>query len=89
MRSDLAARFEVCGFPVFGVDGSRLELPRTESNEQRFSPDSARRKGKPKTKQRRRARSKEARARRAHQKKSDSPQMWLTTIGLLPKNWST
>ena len=29
MQTDLADRFKVCGFAVFGVDGSRLELPRT------------------------------------------------------------
>jgi hypothetical protein len=93
MQADLAKRFTVQGFQVFGVDGSRLELPRTESNEQRFSPDSARRKRKPKPKQRRRARSKKARAQRAHQKKIDSPQMWLTTlfhVGTgLPWDWRT
>jgi hypothetical protein len=91
MQADLAERFTVQGFQVFGVDGSRLELPRTESNERRFSPASARRKRKPK--QRRRARSKKARARRAHQKKIDSPQMWLTTmfhVGTgLPWDWRT
>ena len=42
MQTDLADRFKVCGYEVFGVDGSRLELPRTESNEERFSPASAR-----------------------------------------------
>src|SRR3954470_15530165 len=84
MRSDLAARFEVCGFQVFGVDGSRLELPRTESNEGRFSPAKARRPSRPKAgprrKPRRRARSRASRDRRARQKKSNSPQMWLTTM---------
>lgn len=30
------------GFEVFAVDGSRLELPRTQSNESRFSAQSAR-----------------------------------------------
>jgi hypothetical protein len=43
MQSVLSERFEVCGFSVFGVDGSRLELPRTESNEERFSPAKTRR----------------------------------------------
>src|SRR3954447_15694192 len=82
MRSDLAARFEVCGFQVFGVDGSRLELPRTESNEGRFSAAKTRRpsRSKAKTKSRRRARSRASRARRARLKKANSPQMWLTTM---------
>src|SRR5438105_3097778 len=95
MQTDLAERFTRHGFAVFGVDGSRLELPRTESNEQRFSPAKARRKRKQKStsKQRRRARSQAARAERARQQKSNSPQMWLTTmfhVGTgLPWDWRT
>jgi hypothetical protein len=93
MQTDLAERFTVHGFQVFGVDGSRLELPRTVSNEQRFSPPSARSKKKPKSKKQRRARSKAARAERSRQKKCNSPQMWLTTmfhVGTgLPWDWRT
>lgn len=93
MRSDLAARFEVGGFQVFGVDGSRLELPRTESNEGRFSPAKTRRPARSRTKarSRRRARCRADRDRRARQKKANSPQMWLTTmfhVGTgLPWDW--
>jgi Transposase DDE domain len=99
MQSDLATRFEVGGFQVFGVDGSRLELPRTESNEERFSPAKARRrsrsrsrsKAKSRCKPRRRARSQASRDRRARAKKVNSPQMWLTTmfhVGTgLPWDW--
>jgi Transposase DDE domain len=93
IQTDLAKRFKVHGFPVFGVDGSRLELPRTASNEQRFSPAKARRRSKPKPRHKphRRARSRAARARRARQKKTNSPQMWLTTmfhVGTgLPWDW--
>jgi hypothetical protein len=91
MQSDLAGRFRVCGFQVFGVDGSRLELPRTESHEARFSPASARREARPHRKPRRRARSRAARARRAREKKTQGPQMWLTTmyhVGTgLPWDW--
>src|SRR5205085_107742 len=91
MRTDLADRFQVGGFAVFGVDGSRLELPRTVSHEQRFSPASVRRHARPKP--RRRARSRAARARRARQKKVNSPQMWLTVmfhVGTgLPWDWRT
>jgi hypothetical protein len=97
MRSELAARFEVGGFPVFGVDGSRLELARTESNEGRFSPAKARRpsrskaKAKSRRKSRRRPRSQACRDRRAREKKVNSPQMWLTTmfhVGTgLPWDW--
>jgi hypothetical protein len=95
MQSDLSERFAVCGLPVFGVDGSRLELPRTESNEGRFSPAKARRPSRSKTKSRRkphrRARSRASRDRRAREKKTNSPQMWLTTmfhVGTgLPWDW--
>src|SRR4051812_7604546 len=93
MRGDLADRFLVGGYAVFGVDGSRLELPRTESNEARFAPAPRRRsksksKSKPKSKSKRRRRSMAAAARA---KKADSPQMWLTTmwhVGTgLPWDW--
>ena len=94
MREDLEQRSLVCGFPVFGVDGSRLELPRTESNEQRFSPAAARRqrpKPRGQSKRQARARTKAARATRARQKKRNSPQMWLTMmwhVGTgLPWDW--
>lgn len=95
MQSEFAERFLVCGFPVFGVDGSRLELPRTASHEQRFSPAQARRKSRSTTKarrpSRRRPRSQASRARRAREKKTNSPQMWLTTmfhVGTgLPWDW--
>jgi hypothetical protein len=99
MQSDLAARFEVCGLAVFGVDGSRLELPRTESNEARFSPAKARRssRSRPKARARsprkphRRPRSRASRDRHARRKKSNRPQMWLTTmfhVGTgLPWDW--
>jgi hypothetical protein len=89
MQTNLASRFKVCGYSVFGVDGSRLELPRTESNEERFSPASARPQSR--RKPRRRARSRASRADRARAKKTNSPQMWLTTmfhVGTgLPWDW--
>lgn len=106
MQTDLADRFKVFGFQVFGVDGSRLELPRTKSNEARFSPAKARRrsKAKPRSQHRRgsqrrhrskrgpgRARPRAVQTRRAREKKSNNPQMWLTTmfhVGTeLPWDW--
>lgn len=94
MQTDLAERFTVYGFAVFGVDGSRLELPRTASNEATYSPAKTRRpKKKPRSKRHRRARSRVERARRAREKKTNSPQMWLTTmfhVGTgLPWDWRT
>ena len=48
MHTTLPDRLTIAGFEVFAVDGSRLEVPRTKSNESRFSPRSAqkRRRGK-------------------------------------------
>jgi hypothetical protein len=90
MRDDLADRFLVGGYAVFGVDGSRLELPRTESNEARFAPAPRRRS---KSKRRRRSTAAAARAAAARAKKANSPQMWLTTmwhVGTgLPWDWRT
>jgi hypothetical protein len=86
MQSDLATRFKVGGFSIFGVDGSRLELPRTESNEERFSPAKTRRPSRSKAKKKsrrkaqRRPRSRASRDQRARQKKANSPQIWLTTM---------
>jgi len=88
MQADLAGRSLVCGYAVFGVDGSRLELPRTASNEARFAP-----KPKPKSKSRSKSKSKHRRAAAdaARAKKANSPQLWLTTmwhVGTgLPWDW--
>jgi len=94
MQTSLKSHFRIAGFSVFGVDGSRLELPRTVSNEQRFSPRSVarkkqqrdrrkkrrgRRKGTPRRRSRRGC-SAAVRARQAREKKADSPQLWLTTL---------
>lgn len=84
MREDLGERFTVAGFAAFGVDGSRLQLPRTASNQGRFSAPPKRR---PRSKSKGRA------AEAARRKKADSPQMWLTTafhLGTgLPWDWRT
>lgn len=59
------------GFAIFAIDGSRFEVPRTEGNEQTFSPrdDNGKRKRRVKKKRT-----------RGDQKKSTSPQVWLTTL---------
>jgi len=75
MEQALAAHFRIAGYPVFGGDGSRLELPRTASNEAKFSPAKSRR-----GRKRRSRRTAAARKRRALQKKADTPQLWLTTL---------
>lgn len=84
MREDLGERFEVAGFAAFGVDGSRLQLPRTASNEGRFSAP---------PKRPSKAKAKDHAAEAARRKKADSPQLWLTTmfhLGTgLPWDWRT
>lgn len=86
MRTTLAADWLVHGFALFGVDGSRFELPRTQSNEAAYSPPAKPRKGK-----KRKPRKKPHDA--AHTKKANSPQMWLTLlwhVGTgLPWAWRT
>jgi Transposase DDE domain len=89
MQGDLADRFQVDGFAVFGVDGSRLELPRTAANQAGFAPKAARRAARSsRSKPRPGDRDEAARA-----KKADSPQMWLTVmwhVGTgLPWDWRT
>ena len=82
MQDDLADRFRVAGFVVFGVDGSRRELPRTASNQRRFAARPKRPSKSPR---------RPAHTPAAHRKKADSPQMWLTVmwhVGTgLPWDW--
>ena len=89
MQDERADRFQVAGFAVFGVDGSRLELPRTASNQAGFAPKAARRAAKPKKSPAKRRRGDRAASARA--KKANSPQMWLTVmwhVGTgLPWDW--
>jgi Transposase DDE domain len=84
MRADLGERFTTAGFAAFGVDGSRLQLPRTASNEGRFSAPT-------KSKSRSKSKSKDPAAEAARRKKAECPQMWLTTtfhLGTgLPWDW--
>jgi len=77
----LAAVWKVKGWLVFAVDGSRVAVPRTAKNEERYAPRSKlarsarkqRRKGKQKT---RRRRGKQA----ARQRKANVPQIFLTVL---------
>lgn len=83
MEKDLPECWGIHGYVLFGVDGSRIELPRTNSNEQAYS---ANRKSKKKKKSKKRKPS-------SHARKADTPQIWLTKlwhIGTgLPWNWKT
>jgi hypothetical protein len=71
MRETLPQHWQVSGLVMFGVDGSRIELPRTRSHEQAYSTIRHRRRGKNRY-------GKPLAAKDA--KKANSPQLWLTTM---------
>ena len=73
MQSALSASWCIAGYVVFGVDGSRIELPRTKSHEAAYST-SPKRSQKKKRSQRKRP------LPAAHAKKANVPQMWLTVM---------
>jgi len=74
MQEALAASWMVSGFIVFGVDGSRVEVPRTKSHE--AVNGLARNKQGRKLKRNRRKKPCTA----AHSKKANTPAMWLTLL---------
>ncbi len=93
MREVLPGQWKVGGYVVFAGDGSRIELSRTESLEEAFSPRRKRhgkqkqRTGKRGRKAKTLAKRKAAKTRRAKKqsaasiaKKANSPQMWLTLL---------
>jgi hypothetical protein len=92
MQQELPDQYEIAGFRVFAGDGSRIELPRTKSHQQTYSP---RRKKKPTQKQARRRRCPQAGKQKGHarkrrtmkkqsaasiDKKASMTQMWLTLL---------
>lgn len=83
LSRELSAAWAVAGYVMFGVDGSRCELPRTHSHEQAFSPTRPQRARKKK--------SKKSPCCPRHAQKANSPQVWLTTmwhVGTgLPWDW--
>lgn len=83
MQHDLSKSYRLAGFVILAGDGSKLQLARTRSNEQRYSPGARGKKGKKRRKADRAKRSPQsraARARRSKSKKGDSPQMALTLL---------
>ena len=90
MQQCLPDCWEVAGWVMFGVDGSRIELPRTLSHEEAYSPTrSSKRRQKKRHKKKRCPRN----TKKQHAKKANSPQMWLTTMWHggtgLPWDWRT
>lgn len=69
---EFAGSWRMHGLVVFGVDGSRIDLPRTRSNEAAYAPS---RKRSPK---KRRARRRPRQT--AGEKKAQQAQLWLTTM---------
>jgi IS4 transposase len=87
MQESLAASWKVYGFLVFGVDGSRVEVPRTKSHD--AVNGLARNKKGRKLNRNRRKKPRTA----AHAKKANTPAMWLTLLwhvaSGLPWSWRT
>lgn len=87
MQDALAASWTVHGFIVFGVDGSRVDLPRTKSHEAVNGPAKDQRGKKVKRNRRKKPRTKAA------SKKANVPQRWLTLLWHagtgLPWAWRT
>jgi hypothetical protein len=79
MRESFIESYRVAGYVAFGVDGTRIDVPRTLPNEQAF--------GKTVCRTRRRGR-----RRRAACKKAAAPRIWLTTLWhlgtSLPWSWT-
>lgn len=74
LRCRMKRRFvshRIAGWTIFGVDGSRIELARTASNQVGYCPLSALGK---------RRRRRTARRTKAARRKADNPQMWITTL---------
>ena len=90
MEQALAACWQVGGFVMFAVDGSRVDLPRTVAHEKASAASRKRPKKKGKKKGQKGRRSSRA---TGHSRQADSPQMWLTTMWHaatgLPWEWRT
>lgn len=69
MQTDLSALWRVGGRLLFGLDGSKIELPRTASNQRAYAAA-----------RRRKKRRKGRRRRGADVKKADTPQLLMTTL---------
>lgn len=87
MQEALAASWTVYGFLVFGVDGSRVEVPRTKSHEAIHGLVRTEKGRKLKRNRRKKPRT------AAHTKKANTPAMWLTLLwhvaSGLPWSWRT
>ena len=87
MELERDQEYRVVGFVLFAVDGSRIEVPRTKSNRQAFSPqrkkkNTATKKKKNTTGKRKSAKRKKPQKQTAAsiEKKGDMSQIWLTML---------
>jgi hypothetical protein len=90
MMQTLAPVWMVEGWLIFAVDGSRVDVPRTCKNEERYSPKSKlSRAAQRRRHQRRRRRAAQA----ARERKANTPRIWLTMLwhvgSGLPWDWRT
>lgn len=92
MAQMLATVWLVEGWLVFAADGSRVDVPRTRKNEERYSPKSKLSRKAQKRRQRRRDRRRRA-AQAARERKANTPRIWLTMLwhvgSGLPWDWRT
>lgn len=80
----------VPGYRVFGADGSRIQLPRTQANENHYASSRPARPAKPESRKRKKKRKQTS---TSTKKKCDAPLMWLTLLWevsrSLPWAWRT
>lgn len=90
MAQTLATVWMVEGWLVFAADGSRVDVPRTRKNEERYSPKS--KLSRAAQKRRRKARRRRS-LREARERKANVPRIWLTMLwhvgSGLPWDWRT
>jgi Transposase DDE domain len=88
-QASLAPVWKVAGWIVLAVDGSRVDVPRTRGNEQRYSPRS--KLSRAAQKRRRARRSRRYTQQEARERKANVPRIWLTMLwhvgSGLPWSW--
>jgi hypothetical protein len=90
MPEVLGSVWKVADWTVFAADGSRVDVPRTRKNEERYSPKS---KLSREAQKRRRAARRRRTQQAARERKANVPQIWITLLwhvgSGLPFDWRT
>ena len=90
MVKTLSRVWRIEGWAVFAGDGSRVDVPRTRKNEERYSPKSKLSRAAQKRRHKRRRRRSQQEAR---QRKANVPRIWMTMLwhvgSGLPWDWRT